>query len=202
MERQIYWGCKEMIYLQLFIEFFKVGLFSIGGGLATLPFLYNISDRLRWYSHMDLANMIAISESTPGPVGVNTATYVGNTVAGILGSVVATAALIVPSIIIIIIISKFLNKFKDSKHVKNVFYGLRPASVGLIAAAGYSVITMALLNMEQYNKTGIISDIFNIKAIIFATILLIITNLKKTKKSHPVIFILVSAFIGILFKFN
>ncbi len=191
-----------MIYLQLFIEFFKVGLFSIGGGLATLPFLYNISDRLRWYSHMDLANMIAISESTPGPVGVNTATYVGNTVAGILGSVVATAALIVPSIIIIIIISKFLNKFKDSKHVKNVFYGLRPASVGLIAAAGYSVITMALLNMEQYNKTGIISDIFNIKAIIFATILLIITNLKKTKKSHPVIFILVSAFIGILFKFN
>ena len=202
MERQIYWGCKEMIYLQLFIEFFKVGLFSIGGGLATLPFLYNISDRLRWYSHMDLANMIAISESTPGPVGVNTATYVGNTVAGILGSVVATAALIVPSIIIIIIISKFLNKFKDSKHVKNVFYGLRPASVGLIAAAGYSVITMALLNMEQYNKTGIISDIFNIKAIIFATILLIITNLKKTKKSHPVILILVSAFIGILFKFN
>ena len=191
-----------MIYLQLFIEFFKVGLFSIGGGIATLPFLYNISDRLRWYSHMDLANMIAISESTPGPVGVNTATYVGNTVAGILGSVVATAALIVPSIIIIIIISKFLNKFKDSKHVKNVFYGLRPASVGLIAAAGYSVITMALLNMEQYNKTGIISDIFNIKAIIFATILLIITNLKKTKKSHPVIFILVSAFIGILFKFN
>lgn len=202
MERQIYWGCKEMIYLQLFIEFFKVGLFSIGGGLATLPFLYNISDRLRWYSHMDLANMIAISESTPGPVGVNTATYVGNTVAGILGSVVATAALIVPSIIIIIIISKFLNKFKDSKHVKNVFYGLRPASVGLIAAAGYSVIIMALLNMEQYNKTGIISDMFNIKAIIFATILLIITNLKKTKKSHPVIFILVSAFIGILFKFN
>lgn len=191
-----------MIYLQLFIEFFKVGLFSIGGGLAALPFLYNISDRLRWYSHMDLANMIAISESTPGPVGVNTATYVGNTVAGILGSVVATAALIVPSIIIIIIISKFLNKFKDSKHVKNVFYGLRPASVGLIAAAGYSVIIMALLNMEQYNKTGIISDIFNIKAIIFATILLIITNLKKTKKSHPVIFILVSAFIGILFKFN
>ncbi|MCI9287643.1 MAG: chromate transporter [Clostridia bacterium] len=191
-----------MIYLQLFIEFFKVGLFSIGGGLATLPFLYNISDRLRWYSHMDLANMIAISESTPGPVGVNTATYVGNTVAGILGSVVATAALIVPSIIIIIIISKFLNKFKDSKHVKNVFYGLRPASVGLIAAAGYSVIIMALLNMEQYNKTGIISDMFNIKAIIFATILLIITNLKKTKKSHPVIFILVSAFIGILFKFN
>lgn len=191
-----------MIYLQLFIEFFKVGLFSVGGGLATLPFLYNISDRLGWYSYTDLANMVAISESTPGPIGINTATYVGNIVAGILGSITATIALIVPSIIIIIIISKFLNKFKDSKHVKNVFYGLRPASVGLIAAAGFSVITMSLLNLEQYNKTGILGDIFNIKAIIFAIILLIITNLKKTKKLHPVVFIVISALVGIVFKFN
>lgn len=191
-----------MIYLQLFIEFFKVGLFSVGGGLATLPFLYNISDRLGWYSYTDLANMVAISESTPGPIGINTATYVGNIVAGILGSITATIALIVPSIIIIIIISKFLNKFKDSKHVKNVFYGLRPASVGLIAAAGFSVITMSLLNLEQYNKTGILDDIFNIKAIIFAIILLIITNLKKTKKLHPVVFIVISALVGIVFKFN
>lgn len=191
-----------MIYLQLFIEFFKVGLFSVGGGLATLPFLYNISDRLGWYSYTDLANMVAISESTPGPIGINTATYVGNIVAGILGSITATIALIVPSIIIIIIISKFLNKFKDSKHVKNVFYGLRPASVGLIAAAGFSVITMSLLNLEQYNKTGILGDIFNIKAIIFAIILLIITNLKKTKKLHPVVFIAISALVGIVFKFN
>lgn len=191
-----------MIYLQLFIEFFKVGLFSVGGGLATLPFLYNISDRLGWYSYTDLANMVAISESTPGPIGINTATYVGNIVAGILGSITATIALIVPSIITIIIISKFLNKFKDSKHVKNVFYGLRPASVGLIAAAGFSVITMSLLNLEQYNKTGILGDIFNIKAIIFAIILLITTNLKKTKKLHPVVFIAISALVGIVFKFN
>lgn len=191
-----------MIYLQLFIEFFKVGLFSVGGGLATLPFLYNISDKLGWYSYEELANMIAISESTPGPIGINAATYVGNTVAGVLGAIIATFALIIPSIIIIIIISKFLNKFKDSKHVKNVFYGLRPASVGLIAAAGFSVITMSLLNLEQYNKTGILGDIFNIKAIIFAIILLIITNLKKTKKLHPVVFIVISALVGIVFKFN
>lgn len=191
-----------MIYLQLFIEFFKVGLFSVGGGLATLPFLYNISDKLGWYSYEELANMIAISESTPGPIGINAATYVGNTVAGVLGAIIATFALIIPSIIIIISISKVLEKFKDSKHVKNVFYGLRSASVGLIAAAGFSVITMALLNLEQYNKTGILSDIFNIKAIIFAIILLITTNLKKTKKLHPVVFIAISALVGIVFKFN
>lgn len=191
-----------MIYLQLFIEFFKVGLFSVGGGLATLPFLYNISDKLGWYSYEELANMIAISESTPGPIGINAATYVGNTVAGVLGAIIATFALILPSIIIIISISKVLEKFKDNKHVKNVFYGLRPASVGLIAAAGFSVITMALLNLEQYNKTGILSDIFNIKAIIFAIILLITTNLKKTKKLHPVVFIAISALVGIVFKFN
>lgn len=191
-----------MIYLQLFIEFFKVGLFSVGGGLATLPFLYNISDKLGWYSYEELANMIAISESTPGPIGINAATYVGNTVAGVLGAIIATFALILPSIIIIISISKVLEKFKDNKHVKNVFYGLRPASVGLIAAAGFSVITMALLNLEQYNKIGILSDIFNIKAIIFAIILLITTNLKKTKKLHPVVFIVISALVGIVFKFN
>lgn len=191
-----------MIYLQLFIEFFKVGLFSVGGGLATLPFLYNISDKLGWYSYEELANMIAISESTPGPIGINAATYVGNTVAGVLGAIIATFALILPSIIIIISISKVLEKFKDNKHVKNVFYGLRPASVGLIAAAGFSVITMALLNLEQYNKIGILSDIFNIKAIIFAIILLITTNLKKTKKLHPVVFIAISALVGIVFKFN
>lgn len=191
-----------MIYLKLFIEFFKAGLFAIGGGLATLPFLYDISDRLGWYSHEDLANMIAISESTPGPVGVNTATYVGNTVSGILGAVVATIGLVIPSIIIIVIISKILNKFKNSKTVKNIFYGLRPASTALIAAAGASVIKMSLFCVEKYNETKVISDIFNIKAILFGIILLTVTNIKKLKNLHPVIFIAISAIVGIIFKFS
>ena len=191
-----------MIYLQLFVEFFKAGLFAIGGGLATLPFLYAISDQFGWYSYSDLANMIAISESTPGPVGINTATYVGNTVGGILGSLVATLGLVIPSIIIIITISHFLNKFKNSKVVKDVFYGLRPASTALIAAAGYSVIQLSLLFIDQYKETGILQDLFNMKAIIFAIILLVITNTKKIKDLHPVVFITLSAIVGIIFKFN
>jgi len=190
-----------MIYVKLFIEFFKAGLFAIGGGLATLPFLYDISDRLGWYSYEDLANMIAISESTPGPVGVNTATYVGNTVSGILGAIIATIGLVVPSIIIIVIISKILKKFKNSKTVENIFYGLRPASTALIAAAGVSVIKISLFCVEKYNETKIISDIFNTKAIIFGIILLTVTNIKKVKKIHPVIFIVASAVVGIIFKF-
>lgn len=191
-----------MIYLNLCIEFFKAGLFAIGGGLATLPFLYNISDKFGWFTYADLANMIAISESTPGPVGVNTATYVGNTVGGILGALVATFSLVLPSIIIIIIISRFLKRFKESKLVKNVFYGLRPASTALIAAAGYSVIKLSLFYFEAYESTHQICDLFNIKAILFAVILLIITNLKKVKDLHPVVFITLSAVVGILFHFN
>lgn len=191
-----------MIYLQLFIEFFKAGLFAIGGGLATLPFLYAISDRFGWYSYSDLANMIAISESTPGPVGINTATYVGNTVGGIFGSLIATLGLVIPSIIIIVTISHFLNKFKNSKTIKNIFYGLRPASTALIAAAGYSVIKLSLFWIDKYKETNILQDLFNVKAILFAVILLALTNTKKMKNLHPVVFIGLSAVIGIIFKFN
>lgn len=191
-----------MIYLQLFIEFFKAGLFAVGGGLATLPFLYNISDKFGWYTYADLANMIAISESTPGPVGINTATYVGNTVSGLLGSIVATLSLVLPSIMIIIIISHFLNKFKNSQAVKNIFYGLRPASTALIAAAGYSVVKLSLFCFETYKNTNQFLDLFNIKAILFAILLLILTNIKKIKDLHPVVFIALSAIIGIIFHFN
>ena len=94
-----------MIYLQLFWEFFKAGLFSVGGGLATLPFLYDISDRLGWFTHAQIADMLAISESTPGPIGVNMATYAGFTSAGIPGGVVATLGLVTPSVIVILIIA-------------------------------------------------------------------------------------------------
>ena len=93
-----------MIYLQLFWEFFKTGLFAIGGGMATVPFLFDISARTGWFTASELANMIAVSESTPGPIGINMATYVGFETAGILGSVIATLGLVIPSIIIIVII--------------------------------------------------------------------------------------------------
>ncbi len=100
-------GRFEMIYLRLFYEFFKAGLFSIGGGLATLPFLYDISDTTGWFTHGQLADMLAISESTPGPIGINMATYVGFTTGGVPGAVIATVGIITPSIIVILLIARF-----------------------------------------------------------------------------------------------
>ena len=128
------------IYIRLFWEFFKTGLFAIGGGMATLPFLKNIGAVTGWYTQTELMNMVAVSESTPGPIGVNMATYVGFTVAGIPGAVVATIGEITPSIIVILIVAAMLTKFRDSKYVANAFYGLRPASSGLIAAACAGVL--------------------------------------------------------------
>ena len=189
-----------MIYLYLFIEFFKTGLFAIGGGLATLPFLYSISDKFGWFTYADLANMVAVSESTPGPIGINVATYAGMMVGSLIGAITATIALIIPSIIIIIIISHFLKKFKNSKIVKNLFYGLRPASTGLIAAAGYSIIVMSLLCLEKFNETKHIMDLFNFKSVAFFIILLMLTNIKKFKDLHPAFFIAIAAIVGIAFK--
>lgn len=143
-----------MIYLQLFFEFFKAGFSPSAGGMATLPFLYDISDKTGWFTYGQLADMVAISESTPGPIGVNMATYVGFTTAGISGSVIATLGLITPSIIIILIIAGFLKAFKDNKYVQHAFYGLRPASTGLIAAAGFSVFALIMFHKDAYAASG------------------------------------------------
>ncbi len=191
-----------MIYLQLFIEFFKTGLFAVGGGMATLPFLYDMAQKTKWFTSDQLADMIAVSESTPGPIGVNMATYVGYTTAGVRGSVVATIGLIMPSIIIVIIIAYFLKSFRQNKYVNSAFYSLRPASTALIAAAGMTVINITLLNVELYESTKNIVDLFNWKSIILAIIIYLLSNnIEKTKKLHPVFFILGSAIVGIVFGF-
>lgn len=197
-----------MIYLQLFWEFFKTGLFAIGGGMATIPFLYDLSDKTGWFSHNDLANMIAVGESTPGPIGVNMATYVGyitgmqqgGILTALLGAVVATVGLVTPSVIVILIVAAILNSFRNSKHVNNAFYGLRPASTGLIAAAGISVILSNLFFTEQFAAGNILGGI-NWKGIVLAVVLWLLTNIvKKTKKWHPIVFIGFAALIGIVFK--
>ena len=191
-----------MLYLRLFWEFFKTGLFAVGGGMATLPFLYSISDTTGWFTHAQLADMIAVSESTPGPIGVNMATYVGFTAAGIPGAVIATLGLITPSIIIILIIARVLAAFRQNKYVDAAFYGLRPCSVGLIAAAGLLVVKIALFDFDLFKQTGVLMDIFNGKAILLAAVLIVLTRyVKPLKKLHPVFFILGSAAIGALFAF-
>ena len=198
-----------ILYLQLFYEFFVAGLFSIGGGMATIPFLYKISDAMNWFTYDDLANMIAVSESTPGPIGVNMATYVGyvtglnefGVLGGILGSVIATLGLITPSIIIILIIAAFLKNFKDKPLVKKAFYGLRPASTGLIAAAGITVILTCLFGVKNFAEIRF--ENFNWIGLVLAVILWIFTNkVKKTKGLHPIIFIGISALVGIIFSMN
>lgn len=182
-----------MIYLQLFYEFFKVGLFAIGGGLATLPFLYNLSDTSGWYTYSDVADMIAVSESTPGAIGVNMATYVGYQTAGILGGIVATVGLVLPSIIIILCVARILNKFKDNKIVQGAFLGLRPASLAMIATAGIGVAKVALFNSESHNL---------IESISFSSILLgvIVYGLSKKTKLNTIGLIAFGAIVGIVFQ--
>ena len=187
-----------MILLRLFWEFFKTGLFSVGGGLATLPFIYNMSDKTGWFTHQQIADMIAVAESTPGPIGINMATYVGFTTAGVIGSLIATLGIITPDIVVILIIARFLQKFRDSRAVQDVFYGLRPASTALIAAAGWGVVKISLLNLSAKS----FAEIFQWKAIVLAVAIWILTNLvKQTKKLHPLAFIAISAVAGIVFSF-
>ena len=197
-----------MIYLQLFWEFFKTGLFSVGGGMATIPFLYDLSDKTGWFSHTDLANMIAVGESTPGPIGVNMATYVGFVTGmqdagiptAILGAVTATIGLITPSVIMILIIAAILKSIRDNKYVNSAFYGLRPASTGLIAAAGFSVVASTLFFSDVWGISNFLGA-FNWKGIVLAAVLWVLTNIvKKTKKWHPIVFIGFSALVGIVFQ--
>lgn len=191
-----------MIYLRLFVEFFKTGLFAVGGGLATLPFLSDISNKTGWFSQSQLTDMIAISESTPGPIGVNSATYVGFTTAGPLGSIVSTLGLVTPSFIIILIVAGFLKAFKENEIVKSVFYGLRPASTGLIASACWTVVTIALINIDAFKQSGNLFDLISIKSLVLAILIFLLTNnIKKTKKLHPIYFLALSAIIGIIFNF-
>ena len=193
-----------MMLLRLFYEFFKVGLFAIGGGMATFPFLTDLAAKTGWYTQAQLVDMVAIAESTPGPIGVNTATYVGFTVAGIPGALTATIGLIPPSVIIILIIARVLARFRDSKLVQNVFYGLRPASTGLIAAAGFSVVLLALTGAQVDSVRGLLhwQGSIHWPGILLAAVLLVLTRkVKQTKNLHPVVFIALSAVVGIVFRF-
>lgn len=191
-----------MILLQLFWEFFKTGLFAVGGGMATLPFLSDIGNRTGWFTQAKLADMIAVSESTPGPIGVNMATYVGFEIAGIPGAVVATLGLICPSIIIILLIARVLEKFRSNRTVDAAFYGLRPCSVALIAAAGLLVAKLTFLNADALAAGSGLAGLLNWKAVLLGVILLVLTRwVKPLKKLHPVVFIAASAVIGIVFSF-
>ncbi len=186
-----------MTYLYLFLEFFKVGLFAIGGGPATLPFLSELANKsYGWYTQADLANFVAISEGTPGPIGINMATYAGYHAGGELGGVIATLGLITPSIIIILIIARFLKNFGENKLVQSVFYGIRPAVTGLITVSVLKLFGMALYTLKDT------TIIFHWQQIAFAVLLFVLMQIKKLKKIHPLVWLGIAAAAGILFKFK
>ena len=180
-----------MIYIQLFYEFFKTGLFALGGGLATLPFLHRMAVQTGWFSEALLTDMIAISESTPGPIGVNMATYVGYVTAGIPGALVATLGLITPAVVIVLLVVRVLDAFRGNRYIEAAFYGLRPAVVGLIAAAGLSVAAGALLRLPF---SGRLAELIHWPSVcIFAAVFL----LQKRCRLHPIWYLAASAVVGV-----
>lgn len=196
-----------MTLLTLCFEFFKTGLLAVGGGLATLPFLSAMADKYPgWFTHEQLADMVAVSESTPGPIGVNMATYVGfrvmsahGSVWSVPGAILATVSLVLPSLIIIVAIAKMMNKYMENKFVQWAFGGLRPAVTGLIAAAGWSVVELTLLDLTDFNIMRFWEAI-NIPAVIIFAVVLFFAMFKKTKKLHPIVFIGACAVLGVLLK--
>jgi chromate transporter len=182
------------VYLKLAGEFLKIGLFSVGGGLATLPFLYRLADSYDWFTRAMLVDMIAISESTPGPIGVNMATYAGFTTAGVCGGVLATLSLVFPSVVIALFITKAMNAFREDKLVKSAFYGIRPAVTALIASAALGVMKIMLVNLENGPAA---SDIFSVKRIALFAVML---YLMKKYNKHPVFYIGGAAIAGAALK--
>jgi len=184
-----------MELLTMCIEFFKTGLFAVGGGLATLPFLTQMQEKYGWFTAEELANMIAVGESTPGPIGVNMATYVGFSSFGVLGGICATLSLVLPSLIVIMIVARAMDKYQKNPLVQNMFAFMRPAVAGLIAAAGFAVLRIALFRQAE-SFLGSINWI----AVALYALLVLLLHWKPLKKIHPVAFIAAGAVVGVLLK--
>jgi len=187
-----------MIYLQLFWEFLQIGIFAVGGGMATIPFLQHLSESTGWFPQSLITDMIAISESTPGPIGINMATYVGCAIAGLPGGLIATLGEVLPSVVIVSVVSTYLAKFRENKLVNYAFYGLRPAVTGLIAAAGVGVAKVAMFQVELFRQTGSLLDLIDLKKLVF--FVLTFAAIKKFKL-HPIVYIACAAVVGIVLSF-
>lgn len=184
-----------MILWKLMYEFFKIGLFAVGGGQATIPFLYDLCDRYTWFNARELADMIAISESTPGPVGINMATYAGFNAGGLLGGILATLALVTPCVIVIILISKVLDEFRSNKFVENIFTVIRPCVVGLISSSALTVFMVSVLDMDAFYASGnILSMLHMYEGLLFLGILYLTFKWKK----HPIVYLAIAMVVGIV----
>ena len=184
--------------LNLFMAFFRIGAFTFGGGYAMIPMIQQDILSHGWLTQQQLIDFIAISESTPGPFAVNIATFVGMSQSGVAGAVCATLGVVLPSFLIILIVAKWFGRIQENIYVKAVFYGLRPASIALIAASGINVVAVTLLDLDKYRSTGAAADLLAWKAILLGIVLF---AAQKRLKWSPVAFIAISAAVGIIFKF-
>lgn len=182
--------------LLLFAEFFKTGLFAVGGGLATVPFIREMGAAYGWITEAEIANIIAIAESTPGPIGVNAATYVGYLVCGIPGAILATIGLVTPSVIIIILVAKAIKKYSDSYMVQSLFKALRPAAIGLITAAGFSLLLTSLGVKADFKSWTFSANWYSLLKLGIFGVFTFFAFWKKTSKIHPLFFILTGGAIG------
>lgn len=181
-----------MIFLDLFLTFFKIGAFTFGGGYAMLPLVQAEVIKNGWLDSEKIINFIAVSESTPGPFAINISTYVGMEMGGFIGAVCATLGVILPSFIIILIIARLFEKFKDNKYVDAVMSGLKPAVVGLIATAVLSI------GKTVFFKDGISPDIFGGAEVYISLLTFAIMMFLALKKKHPIFIICLSAVIGVI----
>lgn len=183
--------------LRLIWEFFKTGLFAVGGGMATIPFLQDMAKNYGWFSEADLLDMIAVSESTPGAIGINIATFAGFKSYGFPGAILATISLITGPIIIVLIISRMMAKFKNSQTIENMFTTIRPATAGLILGAMSSVMVITLFDVDLFRASGNIIDL--LRPIPIALFAVFLFALIKFKKIHPLAIIAISAILGVVF---
>ena len=189
-----------MILLQMFWEFFKTGLFAVGGGLATVPFLYDIAARYDWLDASIIPDMIAVSESTPGPIGINMATFTGYNAAGIPGAIIATLGLVAPALIVGVIVFRVLDKFMENRFVNGAFKLIRPAATAMIAAAGLTVFSTSVVFLSNFKNdltwSGFLS-MFSWKTLLVFALLFAASKVKKLKDLHPLVFIAAGAALGI-----
>lgn len=171
-----------MIYFLLFIEFFQIGLFAIGGGLVTVPFLFDLSEKYAWFSSGELADMIAISQSTPGPIGINMATFAGFKSAGVWGALIATLSEVLPSMIVVFGVAKILSKWQKNKYVNQTLEAIRPAVLALILFAGWDIAKETITDYKN------------------AVILLFLLTAMRLYKTSVIFYIIISAVIGIVLK--
>jgi len=184
-----------MIYLRLFYEFAKVAVFTFGGGMASIPFLQDMALETGWFTLEQLTDFIAISESTPGPIAVNIATYAGYNTAGYLGGVCATMGLVFPAIVLMTIVAKFISAFRGNKYIDKAFYGLRPCVLALITSALIGIAEVTLLN----KGASAFMQLVNWRACLIFAVVVALQSTPKFKKLHPVVFLALSAAMGIVF---